>query len=156
MYSRAFASWVAEVSNQEMGEHSNEAWPPGWIRAVDCVISCKLFLLTILCGAYCILLFVRFFPLMSHSIDIPVWCAKRIAVFTAKRRFSRPHNFQVQMVFMAKRLFTATWLSRPIGFCGQIFFTATVFFHGLLSKLHLAIFFGDKRPPRMWDLLDGV
>ena len=88
-----------------------------------------------------------FFPPHPCLMSTPNEFSRQHCCFHCQMMFHGQRVF-TYMVFTAKCVFTAKWFSRPNGFHGQMVFTATRFFHGLLSKLHLATFFMDKAPPR--------
>ena len=142
---RAWASQMTEVSNQE--KHYEERSLAAWLSQPLTALSDRGFF-SLGNSLWCLLfVWMPFFPPHPCLMSTPNEFSRQHCCFHCQMMFHGQRVF-TYMVFTAKCVFTAKWFSRPNGFHGQMGFTATRFFHGLLSKLHLATFFMDKVPPR--------
>ena len=142
---RAWASQMTEVSNQE--KHYEERSLAAWLSQPLTALSDRGFF-SLGNSLWCLLfVWMPFFPPHPCLMSTPNEFSRQHCCFHCQMMFHGQRVF-TYMVFTAKCVFTAKWFSRPNGFHGQMGFTATRFFHGLLSKLHLATFFMDKAPPR--------
>ena len=137
---------MTEVSNQE--KHYEERSLAAWLSQPLTALSDRGFF-SLGNSLWCLLfVWMPFFPPHPCLMSTPNEFSRQHCCFHCQMMFHGQRVF-TYMVFTAKCVFTAKWFSRPNGFHGQMGFTATRFFHGLLSKLHLATFFMDKAPPRL-------